>query len=534
MTEVRLPDGRVVKAPDNATREQIIEFVQSQGLVQPQEPDRSLFRRADDFVRSLAEGATLGFADEIAAGLNTVTGLGSGDLSENLAAERERDRAIPTSTRLAGNVIGGLAVPGGAARTIPGAIGRGAGFGGVAGFGAGEGGLEQRLETARTGALTGGAVGGGLGAASRAISPRVSPDVVRLQAEGVRPTAGQITGSAGSAIEQRAASLPILGDAIRTGRTRALNDFNRAAINQAVRGSGVQLPRNAEMGRKAIASVEKQLGNRFEDILSRIPRVRADSQFADDVRSATEIANRQTEGGRGVFDQALSDLIDVVSKAERSRGAITGKEASRLVTNLRTRADSFRNAPDPLRRDIAQPLDDLREAFEDLLSRSTTPENAQALQNVRRAWAGFSRIRDASTRAGSKDGIFTPAALKAAARSADRSVGRGRFARGDALLQELAEDAERVLGNTVPDSGTAERVMQGALGTSALFDPVTTGLAAGGAGVLSLPFTRPGQALTQGALTGRQSLPFRATSEAVRRVLPGASIGAAQEQARRR
>src|SRR3546814_14797415 len=112
-----------------------------------------------------------------AAGLSSLTGIGEqpggqGDYESNLAAERARDEQIPTGTRIAGEVAGGLATGGGIARGVAAAAPKvaagfnalpgftratllGAGYGRAYGFGSAEGGAENR----RAGAGTGGALG---------------------------------------------------------------------------------------------------------------------------------------------------------------------------------------------------------------------------------------------------------------------------------------------------------------------------------------------------------------------------------------
>lgn len=133
--------------------------------------------------RSLAQGATFGGADEFAAYMSSLTGLGQqvegGDYETQLAAERARQEQIPPSVDIPGQIAGGVlsTAAGGralapVARSIPGAVrtaaaipgwlkasGLGALYGGVYGFGAGEGDVEQRLESAGESALAGGALG---------------------------------------------------------------------------------------------------------------------------------------------------------------------------------------------------------------------------------------------------------------------------------------------------------------------------------------------------------------------------------------
>jgi hypothetical protein len=145
------------------------------------------------------QGLTFGFGDEIGAGIRTALGQGDG-YGENLAVEREllrRQRQERPIGMIGAEVVGGsipaFLLPGaGVARTgeaattaatkAPGfidrtadAIGAGATYGGLYGFGTGEGGLEGRLHEAGKGALIGGAGAGilspvieGVGAGGRA------------------------------------------------------------------------------------------------------------------------------------------------------------------------------------------------------------------------------------------------------------------------------------------------------------------------------------------------------------------------------
>lgn len=137
---------------------------------QPGEPyDPGVFGA---YMGNLAPGLTFGGADEIAAGIGSLFEDRSYD--EILASLRAQDRQTEAQhpyASLAGKVTGAL-VPGGlvskavsAARTLPGMMAQGFGWGAAGGatqgFLEGEGGAENRL----AGAGWGGLIGGGLGAA---------------------------------------------------------------------------------------------------------------------------------------------------------------------------------------------------------------------------------------------------------------------------------------------------------------------------------------------------------------------------------
>jgi hypothetical protein len=62
----------------------------------------------DDAVRSLASGVTFGYADEIAAKANELTGRGTYEI-QYCAKERARDKQIPTAIKLPGEIAGAVA-----------------------------------------------------------------------------------------------------------------------------------------------------------------------------------------------------------------------------------------------------------------------------------------------------------------------------------------------------------------------------------------------------------------------------------------
>lgn len=138
----------------------------------------------DNIVRQAANGITFGFADEIASGLDALTGRKEsygGALAENRAQDKAFQKANPVASTAA-NIAGGVggtvaalpAVATSAAPTLLGNIlkmgGTGAALGGAAGFGEGEG-SDDRLAKLLLGAGIGGATGGAMpivGAGARA------------------------------------------------------------------------------------------------------------------------------------------------------------------------------------------------------------------------------------------------------------------------------------------------------------------------------------------------------------------------------
>jgi hypothetical protein len=173
MIHVELPDGSTAEFPDETPPETI------KAAIQKRFPPESTQSYLEGLAEKGAQGATLGYADELAAGL----GAGSNWLARQAGLdipERSYDQILgevrgrehqfeqkhpnqAAAAELAGAVAPIVATPGRALASLPawtrtarGSAAIGAGFGGVSGFGHGEGDTGNRLESAAESALTGG------------------------------------------------------------------------------------------------------------------------------------------------------------------------------------------------------------------------------------------------------------------------------------------------------------------------------------------------------------------------------------------
>ena len=168
------------------------------------------------FLGAIAPGLTFGAADEIAAGIGSLFEDRSYD--EILAGLRKQEASNSEQhpwASLAGNMTGAV-VPGAlaakgiaAAKTLPGMVASGMGYGAAGGaaqgFLTGEGGLENRMVDAAIGAGVGGALGGAIplvGAGVRRLA-RAGSDALRNSSIGgkiadalnVSPNTGRVVGN---------------------------------------------------------------------------------------------------------------------------------------------------------------------------------------------------------------------------------------------------------------------------------------------------------------------------------------------------
>lgn len=383
----------------------------------------------------------------------------------------EEQRIIAESAPI-GNIAGNvallaptMAIPG--AATIPGA----AIVGGVTGAALTPGDIAERAKAAGIGVL-GGAAGAGI---SRAIGtrtpPRADPNVEALRAEGVQLTPGQGIGGLLKTLEDKATSVPIVGDIINAARRRGVEDFNRAAIGRAsLPGQPVQ-----EIGREGVANVRQQLGQAYDDVLSRSSANALDPQFVQNVASLRSMVASLPEKEQRAFDSFIAREIE---QRMAPGGQINAENLQGIKSALGQGVSDFGTSTDAYQRQLGQAMRQLQAEFQDLISRAN-PRNADDLRAIDTAYANFKRIQRAASGVGAEDGIFTPAQLKNAAKAMDRSKDKRAFSEGTAVLQDLAEAGQAVLPSKVPDSGTAGRLMGNLFSLSGL-----ASTAAGAAGAL--------------------------------------------------
>lgn len=357
----------------------------------------------------------------------------------------------------------------------------------------------EKMKQAATGAAFGGAVptlGAGL---QRLISPNAStnPANAALREAGVRLTIGQTLGGAANRLEEKAMSVPFVGDVIRTARERGTTDLNRAVANRALQPIGQALPEGV-VGREAVAHVQRQLSSAYDDLLPRMT-VRLDSAFGSDLQNVRNMVNTgalDPNAGR-LFERIVNS--DVVSKMA-GRRAVTGQTFKAIEGDLGAQISRLSQSTDADQRLVADALREVQDSLRQLAVRAN-PALADELGRINAGYAVFKRMERAASGLGTEEGAFTAAQLQNAVKALDKSKDKGRFARGEALLQDLSDPAKTVLGSKVPNSGTADRMWATAgLGGAIALDPVLTGGAVLGG---SLLYSSPAQALLRGLVSAR-------------------------------
>lgn len=323
---------------------------------------------------------------------------------------------------------------------------------------------------------------------SRLVSPQSSADVQQLIDNGVSPSPGQTLGGIWNRVEEKAQSFPFVGDAIRAGRSRAITQFQRGAINQALEPIGEELNAGTPIGHEAVDEAATKISDSYNRIVPQM-RTRLDKQFLDSTSQLRDMAQEMGPGRAAQFDNILKRrVLDQIG----ADGTISGESFKEAETQLGWLSRNAGRSQDLDQQQLGSAIKQLQANLRSLAERSN-PELAPQLQANNAAFARLARIQDATNRLGGKE-AFTPSQLVAATKAGDYSARKNMFSRGNALMQDYAEAGKNVLGDKVPDSGTAGRLMldtgiAGLLGGyGAAVDPMQAAIAGGAMGLGSLPY----------------------------------------------
>ena len=359
------------------------------------------------------------------------------------------------------------------------------------------------------------AVTGGI---SRVISPNASTNanLQLLRAEGVRPTIGQTLGGFYNRAEEKATSIPIMGDMISRARTGAQREFNAAAINRATAPVGA---RTAGAGQGAVQEAGDLVGDAYTAARNAMGAFQIDQRGTQEINRIRTMAQNLPPTQRRTFENALQSVQTDISP----NGTIQASVFKRIDSKLGQDAAQFSGAQDPYSQQLGTALSELRNSIA-ASGRRANPQADQLFTSADRAYANLVRVEGAAKKALNTEGVFTPGQLNAAIREADSSVRKRAVGRGTALMQDLGNAGQTVLGNKVPNSATADRLMLGAggLGAGLLNPAVPMGLLAGGA-----MYTGPMQRLLTGSVAARPQS-AQAIANALRQASPTFIPGGAQ------
>jgi hypothetical protein len=543
--DVRLPDGTVIKdVPEGTTKADLVAKLQKNGMTVPAEWTAAPKAGPEGKPMDRGEKVGFGMMDPIHGGAQLLEKvlpqgfLDAGNRANNWIADKtgllakvpeggvdqmvkEREAQYQANRAAGGEsgfdgyrTIGNVASPANlaiaaklpAAATALGRVGAGSAGGALTSalnpVAEGEFATEKAKQVG-LGAAFGGAVPALMGGISRIISPKasVNPDLALLKEAGVKPSIGQSLGGWANSAEEKLMSVPLIGDAIGSARRRALEQFNEAAINRAVAPVGGKVQ---GVGQEAVAKAGDTVSQAYDDVLAGLKTVKFDKQFAGEMQQLKTLAQSLTPEMRKKFNSTLTNTVGMrTSKA----GGMTADTFKKVEGDVGKLASSYRGSSTASERELGDALTQLQALMRDQVAR-TSPAASKAMREADEGWANLVRVEGAAKAAANSDGVFTPGQLNTAIRVADKSTRKRAVARGEALMQDLGSAGQNVLGNKVPDSGTAGKLLLpgSAIAGLGIYEPTMALAAGGGALTSALLYTPAGQNALRTLVSSRPEL----------------------------
>lgn len=569
--EVTSPDGKTyeVTAPDGATQDQVLAYAKTQFSMPattaapsaPVEPMSRLYKVAKgamdpiDAAAQLLERAMPQKVSDLNTQFNNwiaektgllsklpernVSSLVTGQKTGIDALIEANEKAYQAKRKAAGEsgfdayrTVGNVVSPANlvvasklpAAASLIGKVGAGVLGGGLSGAlnPVTEGDFaSEKAKQIGIGSLFGAAVPAVAAGVGRIISPKASTNTANelLKSEGVQQTIGQTLGGKAGRIEESLQSLPIVGDAIASARQGARNQLNTAAINRSLKE--VDLPPVKGFGQEAVKEAGDRISQFYEKGKAMLGNFKIDQVGDAEIKSLSQMAKQLPKKEQAVFNQA----IETVKGQITPQGHLLADGYKTLTSKLTNDSAKFSGSTDAYQQKLGDALKELESIITENAKRAN-PIAGKMLNDADRAWANLVPVELAAKAAKNTQGVFSPAQLNAGIQGADKSVRDRATARGTAIMQDLSNAGQLMLGNKVPDSGTAGRLGWGALGASLMTNPVAT---AGGVLGGVAAYSPLAQKVLRGAVSSRPES-AQAVAGALQKASPylipaGAQIG---------
>ena len=464
--------------------------------------------------RSVLQGMTFGFGDEIEAGLRSLGGGEYSVIRDKIRADMDQFRDEETAFAYGTEIAAALLTPGGvvkvltmapkaarAASALPAAAkGRmGQAVAGGAAYGAGTAPEAADVPVAAT-------VGSVLGAGGQKVGEPISRATAALGRElssklGVsRLTPGQMLGGYGSKLEQALTTVPIVGGGVEKARRASVEAFPAMMYNRALKPMGKSISKDLD-ARQAFNRTKSIITQEYDEVLEGV-----DVPFGDAaLDKLSEVVSRAKQDlGEVGRDQAadFENLVlnRVISAAADNGDVLSGRELKKITSEIKKK---MATAIKRNEFELADAYSDMDAALLSLFA-DQAPFMATRLKKLDKAYSNYVPLRRAAAMA--EDSAFTPAQALSAVRAEEKrlgATGQGALAAGEGRMQPLMEISKRVLGATLPDSGTALR--SGVLGVAGgltglgvgtgYVSPEQAAIAAAGGLTGRALYTRPGMML---------------------------------------
>lgn len=332
-----------------------------------------------------------------------------------------------------------------------------------------------------------------------------SAPVQALRARGIPLTGGRILGDTASKIEDKMASWPIVGDMIGRRHQDSFEGLSRAMFEEG--GAPIGFSPTA-IGQEGVEQFRTAKGRAFDNATAGVS-VPEDAQFSGDLVNVASARMQLPDDLRPRFDRLMENHTSGIAQT----GVLTGEAYQRAMRGLKTARGKAGTVAGEFEEPYREALSLGMDAFDGLMRRGGGEDVVQGLNDANAGHKNFKIIEDAivnrarnGTRAG-EVGLPAPSQWVDAAAASERKYGAN-------TLRPIAEDAQRVLPSSVPNSGTADRLQLAGLGLAGLGaagggeayatgDMSTTGKVAAALAILTAGGTKTGQKALAKALLDR-------------------------------
>lgn len=314
---------------------------------------------------------------------------------------------------------------------------------------------SEKAKQVAGGGLLGGVAPALMSGAARVISPNASrnADLALLRSQGVRPTVGQALGGVAGSLEEKATSYPIAGDFVGAARQRAREDFNRAAIDRVYGPLGIGRDTTRAIGQQGVSDAADAASAAYQRADRIVGHMPIDNQAQGEINNLVNMVGNLPDSEQRYWNGVMNKVQTNITPNNH----ILPENYKNIDSLLGQNARKFGGSDDPYHQSLGDAFREMRSSLRDNASRAN-PQAAAGYGQADTAWANLVRVEDAAKRAKLTGGVFTPGQLLGAVQSADQSVRKRAVAHGDALMQDLATAGQNIIGNKVPDSGTAGRL----------------------------------------------------------------------------
>lgn len=463
-------------------------------------------------LRTAAQGLTLGFGDEIEAGVRS---LGSDDSYETIR-DRIRGRLNQYSSDNPGEALGiemasSLAIPGGVARTaaVKGgkmALGKVAGYNAGLGatYGAGMSEGENASEIAADATL-GGAIGGvggaGLQAISRNFRPLVQDGAVQQARKAVERGGGYITrGQAiGGNSKKLEDSLSNVMPSIKAAQSEGLKGFNTEVMDKIFKQATNKMDKankkvfdelekdflNASSSEQQIKvinrAVDKAYDEAFEGGGVKLKAIRDKEMNKELTTWLKTFSDGATKSEIAVLKSLKSEFTQRIGKGK------FGQQAKAVQKTLKDNAQRAKTNTDSNVANTYNAQAALTNIFKNAVSRQNSPKKVELLNSIDGIYGNVINLRKLLAATTNKNAFTVNDATRfltqTNAKTAGAKANNKAQRKTEGLDKLVSKEMDNIFASTTGDSGTGAGLMSigtiasmgGLVGSGAIFNPAVIG-----------------------------------------------------------